>query len=389
MTPFELPRRRALDHLIRPTRVEVSEAALRANLLTVRRLLGATQILAVVKANAYGHGAVQVARVLEDEGVDHFGVALVEEGLELRSAGIRGPILVMGGSYEGAYALMVEHRLTPTLFREEHVTGLAGAAKRAGVRASFHLKVDTGMSRLGVPVEDLDAFLGLLDALRPSLQLEGVLSHFANADLEGDHLTARQVQRFHGVLSQVRAAGFEPRWRHLANTAGVLGVPEAGRGVDVNLVRPGILLFGVAPGDWLREKAPLRPALSWKTGVIHLKTIAPGTAVSYGGTWVARRPSIIATLPVGYADGWGRMYSNRAHVLVRGRRAPIVGRVTMDMSMCDVTDVPSIEVGDEVVLLGSQGQERISAEELARAADTIPYEVLCSVGARVPRILVP
>lgn len=388
MPVFELPRRRALDHLLRPTRVEISERALRENLRTVRTVVGHTQVLAVVKANAYGHGAVQVARVLEDEGVDHLAVALIEEGLELRNAGVRAPILVMGGSYEGGYELLVSHRLTPTLFRREHVERLAEAASRLGVRAPVHLKLDTGMSRLGVQPEELGTFLELLKRHAKDLEVEGFLSHFASADVQGAPVTQLQMKRFHDGLARVREAGFEPRWRHVANTAGVLAVPEAGHGVDVNLVRPGILLYGVAPEAWLHGRVPLSPVMAWKTGVIHLKTVEQGTAVSYGGSWVAQRPSLLATLPVGYADGWGRMYSNRAQVLVRGRRVPIVGRVTMDMSLCDVTDVPGVEVGDEVVLLGSQGSERISAEELARQADTIPYEVLCSIGARVPRVLV-
>lgn len=385
---FAAPRRRALDHLIRPTRAEISASALRANLAVARALAGHSGVMAVVKANAYGHGAVPVARVLEAAGVDLLGVALVEEGLELRNAGVRTPILVMGGSYDGAWELMVEHNLTPMLFRFEHLEGLIRAASSTGLKAKAHLKLDTGMSRLGVQRSELPAFLSALRAAQTHVELDGFMSHFANADVERDTMTATQLQRFNEGLSVVREAGFEPRWRHVSNTAGALAVPRARSSESINLVRPGILLYGVAPGAWLESAAVLTPVLTWKSGVIHLKTIEAGTPVSYGGTWAAKRQSVIATLPIGYADGFGRIFSNRAQVLIRGQRAPVIGRVTMDMSMVDVTDVPGVTVHDEVVLLGSQENARIGADELARLSDTIPYEVLCSVGARVPRVLV-
>ncbi len=385
---FALTRRRALDHLIRPTRAEISASALRANLKIAKSLAGDSGVMAVVKANAYGHGAVHVARVLEAEGVDLLGVALVEEGLELRNAGVKAPILVMGGSYEGAWELMVEHDLTPMLFRFEHLDGLIRAATKVGQRAKAHLKLDTGMSRLGVQRSELTSYLAALRAAQTHVELDGFLTHFANADLEGDPTTAEQLRRFNEGLAVVRAAGFEPRFRHVSNTAGVLSMPEAAAGQGVNLVRPGIMLYGVAPDSWLRAKAPLQPVLTWKTGVIHLKMLEAGTPVSYGGTWAAKRQSLIATLPVGYADGYGRIFSNRGQVLIRGQRAPIIGRVTMDMTMVDVTDISGASVNDEVVLLGAQDQGRIDAEELATMSDTIPYEVLCSVGARVPRVLV-
>lgn len=384
--PFAVTRRRALDHLIRPTRAEISATALRANLSLAKGLAGTSGVMAVVKANAYGHGAVQVARVLEAEGVDLLGVALVEEGLELRNAGVKAPILVMGGSYEGAWELMVEHDLTPMLFRFEHLDGLIRAATKVGHRAKAHLKLDTGMSRLGIQRSELPSYLAALRAAQTHVELDGFLTHFANADLEGDSVTVEQMRRFDEGLEVVRAAGFEPKWRHVSNTAGVLSMPPSN---TVNLVRPGIMLYGVAPDSWLRSKAPLQPVLTWKTGVIHLKALEAGTPVSYGGTWSATRRSLIATLPVGYADGFGRIFSNRGQVLVRGQRAPVIGRVTMDMAMIDVTDVPGVTVNDEVVLLGAQGTARIDADELARLSDTIPYEVLCSVGARVPRVLAP
>jgi alanine racemase len=384
--PYELPRRRALDHLVRPTRAEVSEGALRWNLKAAKKAFAPAEVLAVVKANAYGHGAVQVARVLEDEGVAMLAVALVEEGIELRNAGVRAPILVMGGSYEGGYGLLVEHRLTPTVFRPEHLQGLREAAK--GTKVPVHLKLDSGMGRIGALPEELP---GLLQALRaaPELLLEGFLSQLANADIADSDLTARQLTRFHQGLERVRDAGFAPKWRHLANSAGALTQPSARDGASVNLVRPGLFLYGLATAPWLEGRVKLQRVMTWKTGITHLKQVEAGTPVSYGSTWVAMKKSVLATLPVGYADGYSRTFSNRAMALVRGRRVPVVGRVTMDMCVLDVTGVPNVAVGDEVVLLGGQGKERVDAEELATLMDSIHYEVLCGVGARVPRLLVP
>jgi alanine racemase len=381
--PFELPRRRALDHLIRPTRAEISEAALRANLEAVRKLSAPAEVLAVVKANAYGHGAVHVARVLEDKGVAMLGVALVEEGIELRNAGVKAPILVMGGSYEGGYELIVEHRLTPTVFRPEHLEGLKRAA--GGKRVAVHLKLDSGMGRIGAQPKELPA---LLDALKaaPELELEGFLSQLASADVAGTDQTPSQLKVFQAALKRVRDAGFAPKWRHLSNSAGVLARVSA---AEVNLVRPGLMLYGLVTAPWLEGKVKLERVMTWKTGITHVKTVEAGATVSYGATWVAPKRSVLATLPVGYADGFSRTFSNRAAVLVRGVRAPVVGRVTMDMCVVDVTHVPGAAVGDEVVLLGGQGQERVDAEELAALMDTLHYEVLCGVGARVPRLLMP
>jgi alanine racemase len=381
------PRRRALDWQIRPTRAEVDLGALRHNAQVARQLAGNCDVLAVVKANAYGHGAVPVARALVEAGVSWLGVALVEEGIELRHAGVAAPILVMGGSYAGGYELLVEYDLVPIVFRPEHLEGLALVARAAGKKVTAHLKVDTGMGRIGILPSEVDAFLD--EAARwPEVTLTGLASHFANADLADAALTAAQVRELGEVLARMRARGVHPAWRHLANSAGLVDKPDLKRGLDVNLMRPGLLLYGVAPASWLEPEATLRPVLTWKTGVTHVKRVPAGTAISYGSTWRAGRPSVIATLPVGYADGYARAFSNKAHVLVRGRRLPIVGRVCMDMVMADVTDVPAVEVGDEVVLLGAQGEERITADELAALEGTISYEVLCAVSARVPRVIV-
>jgi alanine racemase len=382
----ENARRRALDLPIRPTRAEIDLAALRRNVAAVRELSPRAEILAVVKANAYGHGAVIIARALERERVKMLGVALIEEGVELRNAGIRSPILVLGGSYQGGYELMVAHELTPTVFRPEHLEGFARAARRTKARVNAHVKIDSGMGRIGVLPPDLDAFLDRAAGF-PEVRIDGLLSHFASADLENRTFTQEQVRCFKDAYARMRARGLRPSWRHLSNSAGVIDLPEVRDGLELNMVRPGIMLYGLYPAAWLRGTAALEPVLAWKTAVIHLKRVPAGTPISYGSTWRAPRESLIATLPIGYADGYSRRYSNRAQVLVRGRRANVVGRVCMDMSMADVTDIPGVEAGDEVVLLGAQGAERIPAEELAELAQTIHYEVICAVGARVPRVV--
>jgi alanine racemase len=375
-----------LDHLIRPTRAEVDLSAVANNHAVDRRLAAPAGVLAVVKANAYGHGAALVANALEEAGVDLLAVALVEEGLELRNAGVRAPILVIGGAYDGGYEALVANDLVPVVFREDQLEALARIARATHQRVKVHLKVDTGMGRIGVTLDQLEALLAKARAL-PELEIDGLASHLANADVQDSALNGQQVEGFLRAYRQLKAAGFAPRWRHLSNSAAVLGLPEARDAAVFNLVRPGLLLYGHAPAEHLSREG-LRPVLSWKTAVSHLKTVPAGTPVSYGSIWTAPRESRIATLPVGYADGYDRIFSNRAQVLIRGHRAPVVGRVCMDMCMVDVTDVPGSALHDEVVLLGAQGEAQVDATELARLADTIPYEILCGIGARVPRVAV-
>jgi alanine racemase len=380
--PAPQPRRRVRDQRIRPTRAEVDLGALRHNLSRVGHFAPGAGVLAVVKANAYGHGAVAVARALEAAGVAWLGVALVEEGLELRAAGVEAPILVLGGAYAGAWDQLLSHRLTPVLFRAEHFTAYAAAAAAVGQRAPFHLEIDTGVGRTGILPRELAGTLAQLRAL-PGLELEGVLSHFASSDAQDREGTRAQAVAFRTLLAQVEAAGFAPRFRHVSNTAAVLDLQALQEVAGLNLVRPGLMLYGLAPGHF--HAADLRPVLTWKTGIVHIKDVPAGTPISYGGTFVTPRPSRIATLPVGYADGYERAWGNRAHVLVRGARVPVVGRVCMDLCMVDVTDVPGVELGDEVVLLGRQAEGRVAVEELAGLSATIPYEVLCGISARVPR----
>ncbi len=370
----------------RPTVAEVDLDALLHNLAEARRLAPRSRILAVVKANAYGHGAVPVAVALEKAGVDFFGVSLVEEGVELRQAGIAGDILVLGGAYSD-YSEIVANDLMPIIFTREHVEELQRAATRAKTVARAHLKLDSGMGRLGLMPEELPAFLESLFEAK-AVVLDGLMSHLANADA-GDHsMTRQQLKRFVEAAAQLKAAGHDLCWRHIANSAATMDLAEGKDGGEFNLVRTGLMLYGEYPAERLRQVAELQPVLSWKTSITHLKKVAAGAPISYGGTWTAPGESLIATLPVGYADGYSRQMSNKGVVLVRGVRAPVVGTVCMDMLMVNVTAVPGVSLHDEVVLLGRQGEQVISAGELAEKCGTIPYEILTSVGARVPRAVV-
>lgn len=363
---------------IRPTVATVDLGALAHNYRQIKDWAG-TDLLAVVKADAYGHGAVACARVLEREGAAFLGVAMTEEGLELRGAGIGGRILVLGGAYGDRYDLLVGTDLTPVVFRREHLEGLAAAARTLGRPAVAHVKVDTGMGRLGVLPGDFSAFLDAAETL--GVELEGFSTHFANADLPVSDLTGLQLQRAAGAFDSMVARGRRPRFHHLANSAATLALREA----HGNLIRSGTMLYGCMPADHLEGRLSLRPVLRWSTAITHLKVVEAGTPISYGSRWTATRRSTIATLPVGYADGYPRVLTNVGQVLVGGQRAPVTGTVCMDLLMVDVTDLPDVKVGDEAVLLGPQGSAEIRAEELARLCGTIHYEVFCGIGPRVPR----
>ncbi len=366
----------------RPTVAEIDLDALRHNFSVLRRQAGAErQLLAVVKADAYGHGALPVARTLQASGADYFGVALVAEGTALRQGGIERPILVLGGAAPGEEALLLAQDLTPVIFDLAGARRLSAATTAAGRVCRYHLKVDSGMGRLGFVPADLPAVLPRLAAL-PGLEMEGLLSHFALADQADHPFTLTQAQRFRAMLGTVRAAGFAPELVHLSNSAGLYGPVLP----DCNLVRPGIALYGGLPADYLAGEIDLRPVMRLRTAIAQLKVVPPGAGVSYGHRFVASRPTLIAALPVGYADGYSRRLSGCGEVLVRGRRAPVAGTVCMDWTMVDVTAIPGVAVGDRVTLLGRDGAEEVTAEEWAGRIGTISYEVFCLVGQRVPRV---
>jgi alanine racemase len=375
------PRRAEPAASVRPTRAEIALGSLRHNLLALGRAAG-VPVWSVLKADAYGHGAKAVARTLERAGSAGVCVALIEEGIELREAGIVVPILVMGGHYGAAWAELIRHRLTPVISRLDQLDGLAEEVRfTGGPPLAVHVKIDTGMARLGIPLAELDAFARALAAL-PEVTLDAVMTHFACAESDGDSV-AHQLERFERGCDVLRAQGLEVRRRHAANTAATLAHPSA----RFDLVRPGIGLFGMAPG--VASELRLEPVMRVRTEIVALRALQPGQSVGYGATWTATRPSQLATIPMGYGDGLSRALSNRGHVLVRGKRAPIVGAVSMDMTSVDVTDIPGASIEDEVVVLGSQrgplGEATLSAEEIAAVSGTIAWEVLTGISRRVPR----
>lgn len=364
---------------VRPTRAEIDLDALAHNLDVVRRSAAAAKVLAVVKADAYGHGLLPVARRLTASGIDGFGVALVEEGLAIRGAGIDVPVLVLNGIYDGAHADVLREGLTPVVYDLADVEAFSMAACD-GAPASIHLKLDTGMTRLGVPLDGLAAFLDGLDRY-PEVQLGGLMTHLSSAE-DDVEATRAQLARFREAKALIEARGHRPSVVHTANSAATMLREEA----RFDMVRAGVILYGVGPG--VPIDADLRPVMRIVTSVARVAEVPAGTAVGYGRTWRAERPSRIATLAIGYGDGYMRHLSNRGEVLIRGRRCPIVGLVSMDLTGVDVTHLDGCERGEEAVVLGAQGDDALTAEEVGRAAGTIGYEVLCSIAPRVPRVYV-
>lgn len=366
----------------RPTFCLIDHDALRWNLQQIRATVGSgVKILSMVKANAYGHGAAAVAQTLAKAGGDAFGVATLEEGIELRQAGIVAPIMVVAGVYPGQIEQFLAHALAPALYDTQGLSDLEAAARGLGATLNIHLKVDTGMGRLGLIAAEIDGWLPQLKTLS-ALRLAGVFSHFSTAESVAGDYTKKQLETFADVIKRMAADGVRPAHFHLANSAATITLPAA----YFDMVRPGIMLYGVYPSPEMAGRITLKPVLSWRTKIIQLKKVAPGTSISYGQTFITARESLIATLPVGYADGYPRLLSNRGEVLVHGRRATVAGRVCMDLTMIDVTDIRNVRQGDEVVLLGRQREAEITADELAAWANTISYEIFTSIGARVPRI---
>ena len=365
----------------RPTIAEIDLSALAFNYRQLRkRISKGVKILAVVKADAYGHGALPISLKLEKLGVEYLGVAISDEGVQLRKGGVKAPILILGGIYEGEADQALQYNLTPVVFDQESLKLLSKAAERQKKKVKVHLKVDTGMGRLGVPLNPWPAFLKGLKRF-PKIEIEGVLSHFSMAEKE-ETFTAYQWEKFQGAMALANEMGISYQYLHMASSATITKFPAC----SGNLVRPGIMLYGSYPSPIFQELIQLKPIMTLKTRIHFLKSVPPKTRISYGGTFMTERESLIATLPIGYADGYSRHLSNHGEVLIRGKRAPVVGAVCMDFIMVDVTDIPNVSKGDEVILMGRQGREQITADEIAEKIDSISYEVLCLVGRRVPRI---
>lgn len=367
---------------MRPTMVEVSLGRLTGNLRAIEAAVAPAAVMPVVKANAYGHGLIEVARHLVAIGATSLGVAFLEEAVALRRAGIAVPILVMGGIFGAQIPVFLRHGLALTASSLDKLRQIDEAARDLGVTAKVHLKIDTGMERIGVHYYSAQGLLERASECR-HVAVEGIYSHLANADA-ADLTSARlQLTRFLDVLQWYDKHGATPPTRHLANSGAILQLPES----RLDMVRAGILLYGVYPSAEVRRTIEVQPALSWKSRVVYFKVVAPGHPVSYGSTWQSDHPVRVVTVPVGYGDGYFRALSNVARVIIRGRKYPVVGRVCMDQVMVNI-EWETAYNGDEVVLLGSAGGETITCEDLAGWAGTIPYEVLTNINTRVPRVYV-
>jgi len=365
----------------RPTVGEVDLGALEFNYRQIqKRIPEGVKLLAVVKADAYGHGAIPVSLKLEKLGVEYLGVAISEEGVELRREGVKAPILVLGGIFGGELDQIFRFRLTPVLFRKDSLKLFSREAERRRRKVKVHLKVDTGMGRLGVPLSLWPEFLKEVKR-SPKIEIEGILSHFSMTD-EEEGYTQNQWREFQRAVAIAHEMGISYQYLHMAGSATLTAFPA----YLGNLVRPGIMLYGSYPSPTFQDLISLKPVMTLKTRIHFLKSVPSGTRISYGGTFTTKRESLIATLPIGYADGFSRYLSNRGKVLIHGKRAPVVGKVCMDFIMVDMTDIPHVSVGDEVILMGRQGKEQITAEEIAEKINSISYEVLCLIGKRVPRI---
>lgn len=371
---------------IRPTVCEIDLAAIRNNLSIIRRKAGKTcKIMAVVKADAYGHGATEVAKLLEAENVDYFAVAMLEEALRLRADDINRPIIILGGIFEGQEGALFDHNLTPLVFSLEMIRKINEEGVKKGKKGKIHLKIDTGMGRLGVQPEEVNSVFREIGAMK-NIEIEGVATHFSCADFtpgsEEAVFTGLQIGRFKGCIAEIKSLGFEIPLLHAANSAAIFNFPDS----IFNLVRPGIMLYGSYPSPLVERINGLKGAMSLKTKIIDLKNVDKGFGVSYGRTFITSARQKIAVVPVGYADGYRRELSNMGEVLVRGKRAGIAGKVCMDMTMLDVTGIKGVENGDEVYLFGGKGANAISIDEFAEVVGTIPYEIMCGITQRVPRV---
>ena len=371
----------------RATRAEIDLQAFRHNFQNLRSHISPqTRIMAVVKADAYGHGALPCARVAVECGADYLGTGVIEEGIELRQSGLDVPILILGSIFPDEAEDLVRHDLATIVCTLPLAQALAKEAEKQNKTVSVHIKIDTGMNRLGVLPENLPELLNQIRSL-PNLKIEGVSTHFASADDEDLSITQAQLKKFQAALACLKKD--DRPLIHCSNTSALFKFTES----HFDMVRPGLILYGALPSPSLQavlsEKenlSPFKPVMQWKSRIILVKSIAKGQPISYSGSFTTQRGSLIATLPVGYADGLHRSLSNKMDVLIRGKRAPQIGNICMDMTLIDVTEIQDVQAGDEVVLFGKQEGQTITVDEMATKGGTIPYEILCNLGKRVPRI---
>ncbi|MFA5500058.1 MAG: alanine racemase [Candidatus Omnitrophota bacterium] len=368
----------------RPTWAGIDLKAVEYNYVQVKRLVGKdVMLMAVVKANAYGHGTVEISRVLEGMGVNYLGVATTDEAVRLRDHGIKAPILILGSLLPEEVRVARDRDITITLCNHEILNEIKRLVKQEGqqaVKIKVHLKIDTGMGRIGIWHEDVMAFVKDVLSVKDVI-LEGVYTHFSSAGRD-EFFTNYQIESFERLLASIEKNWIKIPLRHAANSIATVDFKRS----HLNLVRPGLIIYGMYPKHTFPKLIKLKPAMSLKTRIVFIKDIPPGRSISYGRTFITQKPTRIATLPIGYADGYNRGVSNKAHVLVRGQFAPVVGKVTMDQTMIDVGHIKGVKIGDEVVLIGKQGRHEIRVEKLARLAGTIAYDFICGISNRVPRI---
>ncbi len=371
------------NEVVRPTLVEVNLSRLAENYRAIQRRVAPAMMMPVLKANAYGHGLVEVGRLMESLGADYIGVAVLEEGILLREQGIQTPILVLGGIFGNQVPFFLKHDLTITASSIKQLWQIDEISEQLGLRAKVHLKIDTGMGRIGVHYYNAEELLEASVTCK-HLDVEGIFSHFANSD-DADLSHARlQIERFEEVLSFYNQHDLQPPWiRHMANSGAILQLPEA----NYDIVRPGLVLYGVYPSSNVDRTVDVAPALSWKSRVVYFKVIKPGHPVGYGSTWETDHFVRAVTIPVGYGDGYFRAMSHKAHVVIRGKRYPVVGRISMDQIVVNI-EWDSAYHDDEVLLIGEMDDEAVTAEDLAEWAGTIPYEILTNINTRVPRVYV-
>ncbi|MEG6520459.1 alanine racemase [Desulfotomaculum sp. 1211_IL3151] len=367
--------------MLEPTWAEINLEAIRHNIREVRRVIGPNkEIMAVVKANGYGHGAVPVAQAALAAGATRLGVARLSEAQELRRAGIQVPILILGYISPEQISDALDLNICLTVFRSDLAEQISAVACSKGMKATVHLKVDTGMGRLGFTPDRVGVAAIAVAYNLPGLNAEGIYTHFATADAEDKSYTRGQFERFMFVLQQLQEMGISFSLRHCANSAAIMECPET----YLDLVRPGIIMYGLYPSEEVdKNKIALQPAMTLKTRIAHIKHVGPGTKISYGCTYTVPRETVIASLPIGYADGYPRLLSSKGEVLVQGKRAPVIGRICMDQCMIDVGKITGVQIHDEVVIFGAAA---LPVEQMAAWLGTINYEVVCWVGSRVPRV---
>ncbi|MFA6670245.1 MAG: alanine racemase [Bacillota bacterium] len=371
---------------IRPVWLEVNLDNLAHNIRQIKEnVRPPASLMGIVKADGYGHGALEVSRVLIEEGVQRLGVAVLDEAIELRQAGIDVPILVLGYTPAELFDKVLEYNITPTLYNYEDALKLSELASKKGDRAKVHLKLDTGMGRIGMlPGEDSIDTVSNIYKLQ-GIIIEGIFTHFSVADERDKTYTREQYKKFIGFTDALKAKGIDIPLRHAGNSAASIDLPD----MHLDMVRPGIILYGLYPSDEVdKGKLSLKPLASLKAAISHVKTVPTGTSVGYGRKYISTSESVIATLPLGYADGYTRLLSGKADVLVHGARVPLAGNICMDQCMIDVTGIDGVKVGDEAVLMGQQGEQSITAEELGGLLGTINYEIVCMIGKRVPRVYI-